>query len=211
MQSPDSQSRVLLVEGQDDKHVIDHIRSRCSMARKFCIRDKSNYVELLKSIPTEIKAPGRDVLGVVLDADEDPVARWHAVLTKLNALEEEGYFNISDLPNEPVPSGAVVEGRVRIGIWLMPDNCSCGELENFVEQMIPSSDPVWPKSQKYIDEIPICDRPFKTKKTTRAKVYAWLATRERPFRMGTAIRAQELDINVPLTVTFADWLRRLFN
>ncbi len=211
MQDLDSQSRVLLVEGQDDKHVIRHLRSQCEITNKFCIRDKSNYVELLKSIPSEIKAPGRDVLGIVLDADDEPVSRWHAVTAKLSTLGEEGYFNISDLPKKPVPSGAIVEGKVRIGIWLMPDNCSSGELENFVEKMIPSSDPVWPISQKYIDEIPLGDRLFKPKKTIRAKVYAWLATRERPFRMGLAIKAKELDINVPISVAFADWLRRLFD
>ena len=38
----------------------------------------------------------------------------------------------------------------------------------------------------------------------------WLATTKAPGRMGTAIKAQMLDVDGPLARKFADWLRRLF-
>ena len=100
--------------------------------------------------------------------------------------------------------------RSGIGVWLMPDNSSSGELENFVEKMIPSSDPVWPQSQKYIDKVREEHRVFKQKKTLRAKVHAWLATRKEPRRMGLAIKAGDLDTTVPNSAAFVDWLRTLF-
>ncbi len=92
----------------------------------------------------------------------------------------------------------------------MPDNQSMGELEDFVAKMIPNGDPVWPRSRSYIDGIPITDRKFKGKKTLRAKVYAWLAAREDPRRMGQAIYARDLNVNGPLCQKFVDWLTRLF-
>ena len=76
--------------------------------------------------------------------------------------------------------------------------------------MIPSEDPVWPRSEEYIDRILEPDRKFPPGKEMKARIYAWLATTKAPGRMGTAIGAQMLDVDGPLTLKFADWLRRLF-
>ena len=93
----------------------------------------------------------------------------------------------------------------------MPDNVSSGELEDFVVQMIPSNDVVWPLSQAYIDKIPEADRKFAKGKIQRAKVHAWLAAREHPRRMGSAIGVGDLDINVEVSKKFVTWLRELFS
>lgn len=211
MQDSDPRSRLLLVEGQDDKHVVLQLRDRHGIPIDFCIKEKTNNDQLLKSIRGEARAPGRTALGIVLDANDNPDARWQAVTDRLRTLGEEGFLNTSDLPANPVPNGTVISGRLRIGLWLMPDNRSAGELENFVEKMIPAADPVWPLSQQYIDGIPEEHRAFKPKKIVRAQVHAWLATRAEPRRMGLAIKAGDLDASVPNSATFLDWLRRLFN
>ena len=54
------------------------------------------------------------------------------------------------------------EDLPRVGVWLMPDNESAGELEDFVARMIPGDDPVWPLSESYIEGIPLVDRKFAT-------------------------------------------------
>ena len=71
-------------------------------------------------------------------------ARWQALTDRLNRLRQEDHFDLPVLPDKPEPSGTIIEGRLRIGIWLMPDNSSIGELEDFVGSMIPCGDPVWP-------------------------------------------------------------------
>ena len=91
----------------------------------------------------------------------------------------------------------------------MPDNGSPGELEDFVRTMLPDDDPVWPSSEKYIDEIREEHRKFR-KKVLRAKVHAWLATREQPGRMGAAIKEGDLKVEGALAGSFCDWLRRVF-
>ena len=94
---------------------------------------------------------------------------------------------------------------------MWPDNRYPGELEHFVKSMIPEKDPVWPRSEQYIDSIPESDRKFPPGKEMKAKIYAWLATTKAPGRrMGTAITARMLDVDGPLARKFADWLRRLF-
>ena len=74
----------------------------------------------------------------------------------------------------------------------MPDNKGSGELEDFVYNMIPVNDPIFPRAKRYIDEIPENDRKFTDGKLTRAHVHAWLATRKKPRPMGTAITAGDL-------------------
>ena len=202
----DNNDRVLLVEGQDDEHVVRHLCLRSQPMPPFHIENKLNVDTLLDSIKQEVRVPGRKAVGILVDANDDLNARWSAVANRLR----EG--NI-DVPRTPEPTGTLIEGTSRIprvGIWLMPDNTSPGELENFVSEMIPNDDPVWPRSQSYIDAIPEDDRKFIEKKVPRAKVHAWLATREEPRKMGVAIRAQDLRVDGPLSTAFANWLRQLF-
>lgn len=58
-----------------------------------------------------------------------------------------------------------MDGQPRVWVYLMPDNASTGELEDFVMQMIPEGDPVWPRFKRYIGEIPQADRKFPEIKT----------------------------------------------
>ena len=210
MESSESQRRVLLVEGPDDKHVVIHLSERSGLAPNFWIIEKDGKDTLLDSIVLEARTPGRMAMGIVLDADDDLMARWQAVTDRLNRLRREDHPDLPDLPDRPEPTGTIIEGAVRIGIWLMPDNRSSGELEDFVARMIPSADPVWPLSEAYIEGIPAAARKFALGKIQRAKVHAWLATREDPRRMGLAIKAGDLDPKAANAAEFADWLRTLF-
>ena len=92
----------------------------------------------------------------------------------------------------------------------MPDNDRLGELEDFARELLPSSDRVWPLAQQYIAAIPEADRKFKPGKVSKANLYAWLASRKHPQRMGAAIGAGDLDAEAPLAQRFANWLSKLF-
>ena len=170
---------------------------------EFCILDKEGIEKLLEDIGAEIRVPGRKAVGILVDANDDLHARWKAVA---NRLREE---NIA-VPSSPDPNGTVISNKPRVGLWLMPNNTCPGELENFVWEMIPDNDPVWPRSECYIESIPKGDRRFTEKKMLRAKIHAWLATREDPRQMGSAIGANDLHVDGALSRTFADWLRKLF-
>ena len=201
--SPD---HILLVEGQDDEHVVLHLCRRHNMGPTFSIKDKEGFPNLRSSISSEIKASERRAVGILVDANGNVNDRWKAVTAQLQKANIKA-------PSSPDPTGTIIagqNGQPRVGIWLMPDNNASGELENFVTQMIPASDPVWPRSQGYIDDIPEAERKFSQSKTPRAKLHAWLAAREDPRKMGSAIRANDLDSNGPLCQNFLAWLMRLF-
>ena len=196
--------RVLLVEGPDDKHVVRQL-CRSQSVPHFSIKVAGTVETLLSTVGAEILAPGRKCVGILIDADDDPQRRWDVLSERLS---DEGIR----IPSHPNPLGTTVTAPhgPPIGIWMMPDNESSGELEDFVQKMIPVGDPVWPKSQTYIKQIPVEQRKFRPGKLLRAQVYAWLATREIPGRMGAAIGAGDLDMNVAQVQRFIDWLRNLF-
>ena len=194
---------ILLVEGTDECHVIRHLRDRSEPMPTFDVAVKEGIEPLLQSIYLEVRVPGRNALGILVDANDDPEARWRAVTGRLRGAGVKP-------PAEPSPSGNIIEGRPRIGIWMMPNNRSRGELEDFVAAMIPVGDAIWPQSQSYVEGIPDADRKFASAKTLRAQVHAWLAVRERPRRMGLAIAAGDLDTDADACQRFVRWLQALF-
>ncbi len=218
--SPDP--RVLLVEGEDDKHVVlqlcDHHESfsvdwpsktavlSSPSASSFSVEEKGGICGLLSAIEPAIKVSGRQAVGILADANDDVDKRWNAITCRLPKVGTR-------LPASPNPAGTIIDGTdgtPRVGIWLMPNNESCGELEDFVVQMIRGADRVWPLSQGYIKKIPQADRKFSEKKEKKAQLYAWLAARKDPGRMGSAIGAGDLEIGGKLSKKFVDWLRQLF-
>ena len=204
--SPD----VLLVEGTDEYHVIHHMRQRLAQRfdsiPEFKIEHKGGIEPLLDSIEWRVKEPGLRSLGILVDANDDPEGRWLAAAGRIRRAGAEPTVT-------PAPSGVIVEGTPRIpriGVWMMPDNESSGQLEDFIAAMIPDGDPIWPLSRSYVEGIPEAHRKFKPPKTLRAQVHAWLAAREDPRQIGQAITAGDLDVNAEVCRRFADWLRTLF-
>ena len=203
MLNADTSPRVLLVEGQDDEHIVSHLRERNLSMPEFAIADRQSISKLLRAIAADVLAPGRTAVGILVDADEDVQSRWQAVVNRLLRA------NI-DSPERPDPSGTIIDTRPRVGIWLMPNNETPGELEEFVASMIPDGDPVWPLAKEYVDRIPTKHRKFSDRKILRAKVHSWLATRTEPRKMGAAIRVGDLNVEALGAVRFLEWLRRLF-
>lgn len=192
---------MLLVEGPDDEHVVKHLCARSGLACNFDIEQKDGFPELSKSIPVELAAPGRLALGVVVDANDNPTARWQAVRDRCRSR------GIA-LPRHPDPEGVVVEGRPRVGVWLMPDNQNPGQLEDLVAAMIPAEDVVWQLAREFVDSIPKPERP---KPAIKAQVHAWLAARAAARPMGSAIGTGHLDTSSPAAISFISWLEHLFH
>ena len=199
-----SGSRVLLVEGADDRWVIERLLERSGRTRSFDISQVNGIDRLLNRIRLEVRIPHREVLGVVVDANSDIEARWNAVKSQFDRVGIE-------LPSERHNRGVIVPSEPRVGVWLMPDNVSNGQLEDFVQSMIPYDDQVWPLADSFVDSIPLELREFSPSKIIRAKLYAWLATRKDPGPMSRAIQARYLDIHTEMAQSFLSFLTELFD
>lgn len=193
--------RILLVEGQDDSHIVTQLCERVGLPVDFRIKEKGGVQPLLDSISVEVVAPGLQALGIVADANADHIARWQAIRDRLARRRVE-------LPVEPVADGAVVDGKPRVGVWLMPTNSGPGQIEDLIAGMIPPDDPVWRAAQNFVTSLPETERP---KPIIKAQVRTWLAIRAEGRPMGFAIGAGRLDTSSPAAAPFLNWLQHLFH
>ncbi len=227
--------RVLLVEGDDDQHVMWNLfECRCPSSEIYVLRpgdapdtrepgrvsqerpdsgseDGGGDTKLLDSIPARLDTSDLERLAVVIDAnDKGSHARWDAIRQR---LENEGY---SSLPKSLEQAGTIVNfpsvrGRrpIRFGAWVMPDNQSTGMLEDFVAALIRKNDPMLPSVDDFLDSIPSGQRRFRPQHHPKARIHTWLAVGERPGRpMGQAIKADaQLDANHPTVQPFLDWVQ----
>ncbi len=116
---PHEVSHVLLVEGQDDKHMVGQLCGKRSAlfrversdhdfsvilksnSQTFAIHEKDNQSKLLDAIDVEVKVSGRQVLGIVLDADRNLEDCW------ANLKEHFSRTGVQ-LPSKPSPIGTIV-------------------------------------------------------------------------------------------------------
>jgi len=203
----DLRPKILLVEGKDDKRVVEHLwEQNYGSDPPFRIEDKGGIDSLLRSIPVEIKSRGLETMGIMLDSNDDVIGRWQSVVFQLKKITES---LLSDAPHK---DGFILhEMHPKIGIWLMPNNDSPGELENFISELIPENDLMWPLVEGWFSGITDDHRKFNLDKELRAKIHVWLSTLKRPLRMGTAIKSRDLNSSAPIAKSFCNWLNNLFS
>ena len=203
-------SRILLVEGTDDEHVLIHICLKRCIQVPDKVLQQEGAPNLLNAIPLQISASTgeQDIVGVVIDADTDLAARWQAVR---NRFLQAGYTNV---PPQPDPGGTILEPPgdsplPRTGVWIMPDNKTTGMLENFLLPLVPQQDELLDYATDVVESLPV--QRFVKNDKPKTVMHTWLAWQSDPGRpYGIAIRAGFLDHNVPVVDVLVSWLNRLF-
>lgn len=206
MENENPPSRLLLVEGESDVAVALHLWRRLHHGDDppFTIEAANGITGILERIEAEVDAPGRTHLGFVIDADDDPDERWAALKGKLQLAS----ISTGDLSTD----GLRVRGTMpkAVGVWMMPDNEQAGELEDFLREMIPQADLLWPVTEACIKEIMKVDRRFATGEQLRAEIHSWLAVQDRPGMPGPAIKSGLLSIDGDLAQRYGRWMERIF-
>ena len=165
----------LLVEGRDDMMVIRSLMDRYGLEIHVKIDPMGGIDGLLEALPTEIKASDLERLGVVVDADTSLADRWRSLRSILTAL---GYA----IPDVPDASGSVIcqTGLPTIGIWLMPDKCVPGILEDFIRFIVPEHDALWSLADASVAGIPAHAVRFPAVRRAKVVAHTWLAWQEEP-------------------------------
>jgi hypothetical protein len=204
-------SRILLVEGTDDKHVLKHVCDTRGVPMPLEeIKAQDGVDRLLENLPAQLKESGLEALGVVIDADTDFGVRWRSLRDRLiNA----GY---KDVPESPILTGTILDAPdasllPRVGIWIMPDNKNKGILENFIGFLLPKESRLVEHVKSSVATIPEDERLFSQLAEPKALIHTWLAWQKEPGKpMGTAITAKYLDAGVAEVDVLVSWLKRLF-
>ncbi len=202
-------SRILLVEGKDDQHVMWNLCKYHELPECFVIDNKEGVTNVLEAFEAEIASPEKYCIGILIDADTDLPARWASIMS---ILTRSGYSGVLSSPN---PSGTIItqEDKPTIGIWLMPNNSLPGELEDFIAFLVPrrESNPLWSYAARCLDGLPEVAELYPQQDRSKAHVHTWLAWQHEPGKpLGQAITARYIDANAPQAKQLIEWLRSLF-
>ena len=207
-----SASNILLVEGNDDKHVVWALCSKHNVPKNFEIEDCGSVEGVLKSFKIKLKtADINPRLGMIVDADTDIKSRWDSIVS---ILKKTGKYDCEAIT---LPQGGLVleptdNTYPKVGIWLMPNNNQNGMLEDFMAALAKPDDALMKKSEDVLTELETEGiQKYKPVHRSKAKIHTYLAWQDVPGRpMGQAITANILNSNSDVAVKFVKWLKEMF-
>jgi hypothetical protein len=225
-------SKQLLVEGKNDAHVLFSLFKQHNISssstekpskdpdaiRIDLIFTGNNDIDPADHFEVQLMAtPESGCLGIILDADFNLAGKWMALRNRLLKVG----FPEQLIPEYPVENGSIIRGAElpTVGIWLMPDNKLEGELEHFLEFLVPekNQNPLWALVVKSLESIPPEEsfpkyvRRFKEQDRRKALIHTWLAWQESPGKpLGLAVTAGFFNANAPHALIFINWVRQLF-
>ena len=171
------------------------------------IKDAGDYSKVLEAMPTAISVGNSRSVGFVLDADEKPENRWNAVRDRLCGIDLN--------PPKEIPEDGFIEEcakfKVRIGVWLMPDNQRRGALEDFLQDLVGKEDRLISLASRSTDEARANGARFSESSKKKAVLHAWLAWQKKPgLPYGSAIKAEYFREDSPAALAFVEWYKKLF-
>jgi hypothetical protein len=198
----------LLVEGNDDQHVILALCQKFNIAHTFDVIDCEGIDKLSNQIPIRFKQSEIQTLGFIIDADSDLLNRWHSLRS---ILILQGLSVPAILPS----TGLIINmpGKIKIGVWIMPNNNLNGMLEDFVSFLIPDGDDLIPIVHSVLDDIEhrhLCR--YSPIHKSKALIHSWLSLQEEPGSpMGLGITKRYLTTDVDTCARLIGWIDELFN
>ncbi len=200
--------RLLVVEGQDDKHVLWAILQYHHFEPSFEVKDEGGFENLIQRLPVYLKL-GSDLerFGMIVDGDLSIGSRWESLK---NILRKLGYANV---PHEPESLGTLLghPDLPRVGVWIMPDNTLPGMLEDYLSFLVPANDSLFRYAKHCVSNIPVEDRRFSEAHRTKVLIHTWLAWQADPGTpLGQAITKRYFDAECPQVQSLLAWLTRLF-
>lgn len=212
MKIPETHSQKLLVEGNDDQHIVWALCEKHNVPETFDVIDCQSVERVLKELKIRLNlADNNQRIGVVVDADINIQSRWESIVS---ILKKTGKY---DCDNTVLPQdGLILESTdstyPKVGIWLMPDNNQNGMLEDFMAALATPDDVLMKKSENVLVELEKEGiQKYKPVHRPKAKLHTYLAWQDVPGRpMGQAITTNILNANSDLAVMFANWLKKMF-
>lgn len=207
----DTSNQRVFVEGPNDGAVINKViaaRLKVDLATPPSHRiidapvGEGGFDEALRRFSAALEARRPTRLGLVVDRDalDGKPDRWPSVAAVLRTAG----LDAGEAPPAEGVRQQVAWGRV--GVWLMPDNHSPGDLESLLEAMLPAKGPLWAHATTVTDQSRSVGARWRDPQRSKACLHAWLAWQDPPGNpYGTAIEAGAFDVSAPAAVRFADW------
>lgn len=212
MKIPEIHTYKLLVEGNDDQHVVWALCEKHNVPETFDVVDCGSVDNVLKSFEVRLKlADINSRIGIVMDADTNLKSRWDSFVSILKRTEKYDCDALT-LPQDGLVFEPTDSTYPKVGIWLMPDNNQNGMLEDFIAALAKPDDALMKKSEDVLTELETEGiQKYKPVHRSKAKIHTYLAWQDVPGRpMGQAITANILNSNSDVAIRFANWLKEMF-
>lgn len=200
-------NKQLLVEGNDDQHVILALCNRFEITENFDIIDSKGIDNLLLQIPVRLKQSEVNTIGIVIDADTDIRSRW----LSLSALLASQGFTASD----DIPTGGlvIITNDIKVGVWVMPNNKTNGMLEDFISFLVPKDDLLFTIAKETLNSIENKKlNKYAVVHKSKALIHSWLSWQEDSGTpLGLAITKRYLTTDENTCALFMKWLIATFN
>lgn len=207
--------KLLLVEGQDDLYAVVELMAKhiewgnSKPAWPVTINAVGSAPEILVPgyIAGQLKSREVEILGILIDANDSFASRW-------NAIREQCRMAFPGIPDDLPKGGLVLENAdsKRVGMWIMPDNSSCGMMETFLRLLIPPDENnLWERARKSVADAVVAGAKCRDCHRDKSNIHTWLAWQDPPGeRFGNAILQKILDANSPHVAEFVAWFKRLY-
>ncbi|MBO7462456.1 MAG: hypothetical protein J6T96_07650 [Bacteroidales bacterium] len=203
----------LLVEGNDDKHVILSLLKYYDVPDVFDVTNCDGIDNLFRELEMRLSTPTMyKNIGVVVDADENIQGRYNAIYGK---LKDTGGYDMSHVTISG--KGTLIQplddNYPFVGLWLMPDNRNDGMLEDFVMALADKDDALMNEADTVLTslEARALNKYSTSVHRSKAKIHTYLAWQEKPgMPMGQAITAKVLHADSESAKVFVEWVRNLF-
>ena len=207
MKKPERFTKKLLVEGNDDQHVIWALCEKFRVRENFDVIDCGGIEQLLTQIPVRYKQSNVEIVGIIIDADVNINSRWDSLKDILTSL---GFT----IPNEIPIDGFIAKNieNKTVGVWIMPNNQLNGMLEDFISFLVPKDDKLMPIVDSTLENLESNNlNRYSLTHKSKVKIHTWLSWQESPgMPMGLAITKRFLTTDNSNCFFLINWLSKLF-
>lgn len=205
---------VLLVEGESDKRTLPELLEGAGLpwgsraAPIVRIHTLGGIRKLdREEVVAQLKRAGLRRLGLIVDADEDPQARWASI--------RGSFADHFTLPEAPASQGTILPAGPhlpQLGIWMMPDNGRQGMLETFLLALRSGSNSaLLEHAETSCAGARVHGAPYAEAQRDKALTHTWLAWQDPPGRqLHEAVRARVLDPRHESAADFVRWFKALY-
>lgn len=208
-----AQSSVLLVEGNNDSHIIMALCEHHKLPEKFKIIPCKGADDVLRNMKIRLTTPElHPKIGIVLDADENVQGRLDSFLRHITQCGKYDCTNI-ELSSEGLILKPTDDIFPTVGLWIMPNNSTGGMIEDFVVSLAHKDDErLMAKADETLDQLEKEGfQKYKSVHRTKAKIHTFLAWQDEPGKpMGQAITARLLNADAENAMPFILWIKKLF-
>jgi hypothetical protein len=200
-------NKKLLVEGNDDQHVIWALCEKFTVTENFDVIDCEGITKLYEQLPVRFKQAQVDTIGLIIDADSEIKDRWKSISALLSL---HGFTIPEEIPLE----GLILKDNsdFKIGVWIMPNNNENGMLEDFISFLVPKEDKILPIVNNTLTNIESQGlNQYSLIHKSKATIHSWLSLQSDPGTpMGLGITKRYLTTDEETCLKLVNWLKKLY-